>query len=572
MQILIREKDIHVIIYNTNNAYHIIYRSNDKDSDYDVLGYAYDSQYNVTIYEDHEIVPGLKYYYKLRGETNDNYYARSDLTEAVESVPLTTAPSSTNEALAKAKLLLKEEPYSKIALIYYLKNMNYSDSDATYAVENCGANWNLQALRKAEYYATFKNDVSKNRYISDLENEYFTHEEAVYAANNVNVDWYNNALTLAIYYDRNPDWSDYYSRSSMINHIELNGFTHEESVYAADNCDANWNRNALLKARNLIRNNYSRSEVLYFLENDYLFTHEEAVYGTDNSGASWGNNALNRIKNYTASRLRIISYLTDYGFTESEINYAINNCNINWNNNAVINAKDYTGTSPYSRQSVINYLLDIEFTNEEAIYGVDHSNINWNNNAIVRASDIVNNYYGVNGVSRAQLISAMLDDKFTEEEAIYGVDNGNYNWKELAYKRALSYSYYYSISWGRDYIIQRLINNDEFTEEEALYADNKAYDWNEMAVELVESNLEYNYTKSNIINTLENYNYSDDEIEYAISQFIDEWKSQAVQEASIYLLSCPDATRDEVIEELIDLQFTNEEAIYGADNCGHNWE
>lgn len=40
-----------------------------------------------------------------------------------------------------------------------------------------------------------------------------------------------------------------YSYSGLIEQLELNGYTHEDSVYAADNCGANWNEEALETAK-----------------------------------------------------------------------------------------------------------------------------------------------------------------------------------------------------------------------------------------------------------------------------------------------------------------------------------
>lgn len=60
----------------------------------------------------------------------------------------------------------------------------FTHEEAIFAADNCGADWNEQAVKKAKSYLSFTS-FSKNGLISQLEFEGFTHEQAVYAVEQV---------------------------------------------------------------------------------------------------------------------------------------------------------------------------------------------------------------------------------------------------------------------------------------------------------------------------------------------------------------------------------------------------
>lgn len=106
------------------------------------------------------------------------------------NTPLTVKNYSTNtykqnptmgekNALAQAKKYLDYTAFSRSGLIEQLKYEGYSQSEATYAVNNCGADWNEQAAKKARKYLTYK-PFSRSGLIEQLEYEGFTHSQAVY--------------------------------------------------------------------------------------------------------------------------------------------------------------------------------------------------------------------------------------------------------------------------------------------------------------------------------------------------------------------------------------------------------
>lgn len=85
------------------------------------------------------------------------------------------------------------------------------------------------ALRDAEEWLGIK-AFSYADLIERLEKDDFTHEEAVFAADRCGADWYEQAVLCA------EEWLDIkaFSRAGLIERLEKDGFTHEEAVYAAE--------------------------------------------------------------------------------------------------------------------------------------------------------------------------------------------------------------------------------------------------------------------------------------------------------------------------------------------------
>lgn len=85
------------------------------------------------------------------------------------------------------------------------------------------------ALERAKDYLDYSH-FSYEGLIDQLEYEKFSHEEAVYGAANCGADWYEQAYQTAL------DYLDYsaYSRDRLIDQLEYEGFTTSEAEYAAD--------------------------------------------------------------------------------------------------------------------------------------------------------------------------------------------------------------------------------------------------------------------------------------------------------------------------------------------------
>lgn len=71
-------------------------------------------------------------------------------------------------------------PFSRTGLIKQLEYEGFSTEDATYAVNNFGADWNVQAVASAQDYLSFMS-FSRSRLIGQLEFEGFPTDVATYA-------------------------------------------------------------------------------------------------------------------------------------------------------------------------------------------------------------------------------------------------------------------------------------------------------------------------------------------------------------------------------------------------------
>ena len=242
----------------------------------------------------------------------------------------TTITTGQIYALQAAKSYLEYSEYSREALIDRLIRDDFTQADAEYAAENCGANYFEQALKEAKSRLRYS-AYSREALIERLEYEGYTHEEALYGANNCGANWKEQAVKEA------KDILKYssYSKLGMIERLEYEDYTYDEAVYGANNCGADWKEQAIKEAKDILKySSYSRAGLIeYLLYED--FTRDEAIYGADNCGANWNENAVEEAKSYIkyfpSSRTEVIEYLLGEDFTNSEATYGADNCGANWN-------------------------------------------------------------------------------------------------------------------------------------------------------------------------------------------------------------------------------------------------
>lgn len=78
--------------------------------------------------------------------------------------------------------------------------------------------------------------------------------------------------------------SSAFSYKSLIEQLEYEGYSHEESVYAVDNCGADWNEQAVKKAKSYMSfSSFSRTGLIEQLKYEG-FTTEQAEYGVKSVG------------------------------------------------------------------------------------------------------------------------------------------------------------------------------------------------------------------------------------------------------------------------------------------------
>lgn len=101
--------------------------------------------------------------------------------KSTEQTEATTITTGMKNALKSAKDYLTIMGFSRKGLIEQLEFDGYSTDEATYAANNCAADWNAQAAKKAKSYLEVMG-FSRSRLIEQLEYDGFTHEQAVYGA------------------------------------------------------------------------------------------------------------------------------------------------------------------------------------------------------------------------------------------------------------------------------------------------------------------------------------------------------------------------------------------------------
>lgn len=75
-----------------------------------------------------------------------------------------------------------------------------------------------------------------------------------------------------------------FSYSGLIEQLEYEGYTNDEATYAADNCGADWYRQAARSAKEYLETmSFSRQSLIEQLQYEG-FTYEQAVYGVEQSG------------------------------------------------------------------------------------------------------------------------------------------------------------------------------------------------------------------------------------------------------------------------------------------------
>lgn len=184
------------------------------------------SEYMIYAYVDCVTSPSDEYTYNQDNPSiSDNEPYEED--EPEESA--TTITISQQNALDSAKSYLAYTAFSYEGLIDQLEYEQFSTEDATYAADNCGADWNEQALLSAQSYLEYT-AFSYSGLIDQLEFEEFTTEQATYAADNCDADWNEQAAKSAESY---LNYSSF-SRDGLIDQLEFEGFTHEQAVYGVE--------------------------------------------------------------------------------------------------------------------------------------------------------------------------------------------------------------------------------------------------------------------------------------------------------------------------------------------------
>ena len=221
----------------------------------------------------------------------------TETTKATTAEKVTEAAKPTEtigqkNAVKKALSYLDFMAFSRKGLIEQLEYEGFSHDEAVYGVDKCGADWNAQAAKKAESYLDFM-AFSRDGLIEQLEYEGFTHSEAVYGADAVekassagSSGGSSTSMGESNAVKKAQSYLDFmaFSRKGLIEQLEYEGFTHDEAVYGADHCGADWKEQAAKKAAEYLDfMSFSKQDLIEQLEYEG-FSASEAAYGVSAVG------------------------------------------------------------------------------------------------------------------------------------------------------------------------------------------------------------------------------------------------------------------------------------------------
>lgn len=154
-----------------------------------------------------------------------------------------------------------------------------NNSEEDYAKESLALSEREKALIEATKYMEDKN-ISRIELIKELKRKGFSEEDSAFAADNCEIDWNEQALKIAIRFMGNGIPHSYKEVTQV---LEGQGFTNEQVVYAADNCGADWNEQANMEAKNCMEFCKTRDSLIEMLISSG-YTEEQAEYAADANG------------------------------------------------------------------------------------------------------------------------------------------------------------------------------------------------------------------------------------------------------------------------------------------------
>ena len=188
-------------------AHGIVYSAESALSDYETYPIIKSTVNDLTVYEflfksddntkhgEYAAIVNGSTVLSLKFQTKKNILMFYDAASIIDSVSCLAEPDtepvdeseltiSQQNALKQAERYLEYTAFSKSGLQKQLEFEGYSEADAAYAAEHCGADWKEQAAAKAEQYLEYSS-FSRSGLIDQLLYEGFTQEEAEYGVSAV---------------------------------------------------------------------------------------------------------------------------------------------------------------------------------------------------------------------------------------------------------------------------------------------------------------------------------------------------------------------------------------------------
>jgi hypothetical protein len=181
-------------------------------------------------------------------------------------------------------------------------------------------------------------------------------------------------------------------------------------------------------------------------------------------------------------------------------------------------ALEYLQAGPASRTRLIEWLENEGFSTENATYGADSCGADW----MDQARQTAEVYKSISTYSGPKMASQLEFDGFTPDEAAYGADAAGLNDEAASRENALSTAkaYVEHSYFSKQKMIEQLSGFDGYSQDDAIYAaDNCGADWMKSAVETARTDLEYSeFTWDEMVEELQNEGFTQEEAEYAADE------------------------------------------------------
>ena len=340
--------------------------------------------------------------------------------------------------------------------------------------------------------------------------------------------------------------TDWYSHGTLLNQLQaVEGFSYEASKYGADNCGADWKEMAGKAAKH-------RADMSPVPSPNVIESFLNACYfNTDEVDA--GKNALDwaalakayakeSLAEGTWSYIQLGNYMFGEGFDSADINNALTAITEDeWKQEAA----EYAGstfTSEKFMELVEKIKTDGSFTEDQAIYGAENFGIDWYNAAVIDGS----NYLYNNPTSRIYFVDYMQTvELYSQAQAEYAADQMDF------YQAAADVASYADMSYTEIYSL--LFYTYEFTNGEAVYGANQQ-DYYEKAVKAAQYYPSFTYFE--IIENLMDSGFSQDQAEYGVNNGTSKVRGDdpAYQKALAYYMANPGATGPDVYNYLTSVE------------------
>ena len=230
--------------------------------------------------------------------------------------------------------------------------------------------------------------ISKNKLIQKLRRKDFTEEQAKYGVENSGIDFYLQAYKNA---ENECKKAHGISKKKLEEELKKQEFSDDEIAYALQYCTADWKQQAIKRAKSATEPDYavpqSKPDLKETLIKYGLFTEEEAVYAIENANIDWLKQAKKHVNAVLNSKISADSYTTlkenmeQHKYDPKDIENALKTVTEDdWNKQAVkvanryIKLKSSLFKSDTKAQAEKFMVENLKFTSEQAQYAIEHAN------------------------------------------------------------------------------------------------------------------------------------------------------------------------------------------------------